>query len=628
MYRMSLRQQKTIPCLWEQPALPLSSHRQSHRLIIFGLRTCQDALYQRLLIGRRFLGPFQLNPFYSTFSMSKSTIETLRNLSRENHDPRFPPEAYRDLPAIRAETEQKLRSCNAEIMRMECLLEKFYIEREALENQLDLVLSLDAPIRSLPTSLLQDILVETTSDQIGAFMLSKVCSNWRTVVAECPAFWTKLDMDNRMWRRPDAVFILDHFLSRSRQYPLSVSMGNEDFITNSDALKIPPLLELLTPLSDRWGSLSLDQRELELLDAFETLTFSSLKYLSLSGSGREKLDWNTGNPVPFAPRTLFADTRLRSVSLSRLRPSTLELPWERLIVLQLHSVTFQPNDVQMVSQCHRLEVLTLSNCIKDPASVEPFRDWSLPITALEVDIESITSPLPDCPNITTFNLHHSRSSWIPAQIPHYDLSRCLARYGDRIQTLSLDITILSPNLPSLISILDITPIRYIPFEFASHLDILCPNLHELSISLDPKHSDPAISSILSVFHARKDAGLKCLRLCLHIYRPRPWETPDPIDVPLPYDIASLRSLVGEGIQVTITHARLRNAWDDDPGEVELCEVCHVLDQVEEAGDDEEENGKSWGIQCHFFDTPQVETGDFGGRRWRPVDFWRFQWPTR
>lgn len=560
--------------------------------------------------------------------MSKTLITTLKKLSRENHDPRFPPEAFRDLPKIRADTEQKLRVCNTEITRIECHLERLYIERDALEKQLDLVLSLRAPIRSLPTSLLQDILIETTSTQMRAFKLSKICSHWRSVVADCPAFWSNLDMDDRMWRHPDAGLILDHFLSRSRVHPLSAVFRKTLASITGDRENLPLLWGLLGSLSKRWASLNLSLGEITQLDELITSSFSSLENLSLSvtNSPSEETDWSTGFPAP--ARSVFPDAPLRSVSLAQLRPVTLDLPWESLTALEFLSVTFLPIDLQILSRCLRLQVLRLSDCGTRTLAGDPLPEWNIPITTMELDAQSNNCSLPVCPKLTTFNLHNRRTGWGPAPMTSLDLTRTLARYGGKMQTLSLELMNLSPILPFLLSVLN-APISYpVPDESPHQPDLLCPNLTELSVSLSPKHADEAITSILSVIHTRRETGFKRLKLRLHLYIPRTWERSDPATVPLPYDITSLRCLVAQGIQVMVMHTRSRHTWEDH-GEVDSCEVWHVLDE-EEPGKDEnkdqngDENGRQCGIQCHFFDIPQFNAGGFGGRRWRPGGFWGFQ----
>lgn len=561
--------------------------------------------------------------------MSKLKIEELRALSRKNQDPRFiPPPILHDLSQRTAEREQRLRVCNAEITHIQCFLHTFSVQRVFLQMQLDLLVSLPAPIRSLPVGLLQDILVETGA---SPFLLSQVCSHWRRVVFDSPVLWSKLKLDKGMWHRANNRLMMDEVLSRTRSHPLDVSITSRH---SREAPESP--WHLLTPHSGRWRSLDLIIPYLEGSEVIRELSqsrLSGLHTLSLTVSSSSGNRWGVtewgnddgwaspaggwGNPwsawggsliteAPSMPH--FTQTpNLTSVTLTSIHPSTLKLPWEQLSTLGLVSVEFSKNDIRILSQCHRLQTLQLNKCAIEVSSPpEPLRiDWVLPIATLNIDPVSVRALLPDLhfPHLSSLQIEKSKpvppsehSAWttsVSDVLIENDIQMLiLIPYGTKIKSLCVDLSYLGLFL----SVLEGSAAQPQP-------DLLLPHLEHLSLELDSQTADRAIQRLYPIVHAHSKAGFKELKLHLWESHPGSWHSPE--NIPLPLDVTLLRSLVSTGVRVRLAHETLipNYRWGSLPSG-ESCGIWHVLE-----GEESEGIGDDHGIECPFFASSDVGEED-------------------
>lgn len=490
-------------------------------------------------------------------------MDGLKALSRENHDPKFPPALFQDIPQHIADTEQRLRLCRTEIVRIECLLDTLYIQQEALETQLELYASLRAPIRSLPVMLLQTILLET---ELQPTVLSQVCSHWRNVIVDSPIYWSNFDLGKKMWQLPDSNETLDYFLSRTRSHPLSVS------IIKNYGPEPARAWDRFRLLSQRCGALSLELTEGSGgFDELRELKFPALHTLSVDALNQ----WGNAPHEIMSLSTFCQAPVLQNITLSGIRLSIAELPWEQLLKLDLHSVPFGQQETYILSLCRQLQTLVLSHCSMDRGtSLEP---WTLSIGELKVDKVSVRPLLPQCPHLVSLHLgsfhHDRRHPWTEID-PHESTedimrTRILIAYGATIQTLCLD----SENLLPFISLLEDElrkPQSKVPL----------PNLRNLSLGLELFIADEALQRLHPLIQVRSKMGFQQLQMCVFVRQLGSWGRP-PEDTPLPLDLAPLRSLVMSGIIVKLTHEMVRDAWTGRPPLA--CRIWHVLQAEESDG---------------------------------------------
>ncbi|KAJ7160504.1 hypothetical protein C8R43DRAFT_1233740 [Mycena crocata] len=142
---------------------------------------------------------------------------------------------------------------------------------------------LPSPIRRLPSELLLEIFslcsfaftpsFEEVSGTIDAtfeteikrlahlplLTLSQVCSLWHSLALGTPSLWGTIEVDNMLWRSPIRVqkvlYLLQCAIERSGNSPLDLSIVDTD--DEPVGLAFQPILDLLTPTSERWRSFTL-----------------------------------------------------------------------------------------------------------------------------------------------------------------------------------------------------------------------------------------------------------------------------------------------------------------------------------------------------------------------------------
>ncbi|KAK0200165.1 hypothetical protein DFS33DRAFT_128821 [Desarmillaria ectypa] len=193
-----------------------------------------------------------------------STIPpSLSGLSRMNVAP--PESEVEDLKTSRERIRHSIAELDDQIRDLTLALEKIRIERSRLQVIDDEYTTLLSPIRRIPREILSEIFLHT-QNRYGphqvfevlspSWVLSWVCSLWRTVVVNCSEFWCNLDVYPRRKVTENAAFLLRTTISRARERKLILRL-RLSYGFSSD-WEVPFLLNILMESSDRWLTANLN----------------------------------------------------------------------------------------------------------------------------------------------------------------------------------------------------------------------------------------------------------------------------------------------------------------------------------------------------------------------------------
>lgn len=314
-----------------------------------------------------------------------------------------------------SKTETDLRRCNEEI---ECL----QVQIIALENEKRLIernavgyTSLLAPIRKLPSELLQQIFLFVCDDnfisdcfRIPPATLVQVCSSWKNLASSAHRLWSIITLVVSDRFSPDAWVALELLLEKSGSVPLDLNITINHMATFSASSS----LDMLVRQSRRWSRLELCL-DYQLFDDVCRVLRPIQGNLPLL----EHLEFNAGRQS-LSGRVLdvFQDaSRLRSVKLSHeSSPDVIILPWQQLQSLVLWEASYQYIPLQRLSS--RLNSITIDGYFDDPGNDEPCVDMVLDAEALLLGLETSDDAyiidnltLPKLTSLTMFSRNTSGS---------------------------------------------------------------------------------------------------------------------------------------------------------------------------------------------------------------------------
>ncbi|KIK62778.1 hypothetical protein GYMLUDRAFT_242421 [Collybiopsis luxurians FD-317 M1] len=191
-------------------------------------------------------------------------------------------------------------------------------------------------VNHLPSELLVEIFehyVETQCADIldrnnGIWLLTKICSRWRSLALSVPTLWSLIVI--KLWTTtvpgtyPDLLPVVTHFLTRSRNCPLSIRLVTQ---SNTHA----PLLERLCEHSRRWARVALCMP----VSQYPALNEKPLNLESLLELELEISHAFVGRPLrAFKLHTFRNAPNLRSLSLPNWHfdpIKSLDIPWHQLL---------------------------------------------------------------------------------------------------------------------------------------------------------------------------------------------------------------------------------------------------------------------------------------------------------
>ncbi|KAL0069661.1 hypothetical protein AAF712_003319 [Marasmius tenuissimus] len=315
------------------------------------------------------------------------------------------------------ESQEEVKGYDAEINKLKATLLALTNKRDGLEARIVAAQSLLSPIHRLPSEMLANIFAQcqdpddalSPSTTPDIFTCSMVSGRWREVALTTPSLWTNLRIELVTWLvshgrssilSPGGLTRLNLerlnrtvqlYISRSAKCPLNLHLESGLGSLSEGHPQIRQLLEILTPTSDRWGSVSLWLQP----TLFEDPIFhpvrkqlSSLKHLTLHPSDRLE---NEKCLDLFRHCPSLNSLRLHSVG-DRIDPSRLLAPWSQLTRLHLYWCTFS-QVAPILKLCTELEDLSLSFVWSDPP-LESFAPILCPrIKSLSVEAFTRDNPL-------------------------------------------------------------------------------------------------------------------------------------------------------------------------------------------------------------------------------------------
>ncbi|KAJ7137380.1 hypothetical protein C8R43DRAFT_1020086 [Mycena crocata] len=188
------------------------------------------------------------------------------------------PLTHGQLASLRGSLEEKMAQADdeinkrmAEIAKRQVELEELVARRAELQDQHNVCVSLDAPIRRLPSELLVEVfalhlaaLCMQLDDHVkpcdaSAFErlaqkslleLSRVCARWHAIALDTPSLWTNVFLSTTLWANPattnKALELLQSALDRGGHHALTVC------ITDYDGEMPESALALIVSHSARW----------------------------------------------------------------------------------------------------------------------------------------------------------------------------------------------------------------------------------------------------------------------------------------------------------------------------------------------------------------------------------------
>ncbi|KIY63027.1 hypothetical protein CYLTODRAFT_494226 [Cylindrobasidium torrendii FP15055 ss-10] len=242
---------------------------------------------------------------------------------------------------------------------------------------------LPCPIRELPTEILtvifkyacRDTSVHSLDSRVGAWILAKICRQWRNIMLNCSDFWNEVNVliTNRVghWSETHDATVLRECLRRSAGQPLDVRFLFS-YRRQPRAEEIPAmqhLLDIVVADSRRWRSLRMDLNgRLRLSD----WVFKSLASIRDNIPLLERIDFGTCRDLANLDAALLAAPSLKAIDtavpLTRSR-----LPWAQLT----HYVDANPDVVVDYSWIYQ-NAPNLIQCEIDAATAQP--GASCPVT--------------------------------------------------------------------------------------------------------------------------------------------------------------------------------------------------------------------------------------------------------
>ncbi|KAL1687696.1 hypothetical protein GGG16DRAFT_18768, partial [Schizophyllum commune] len=261
-----------------------------------------------------------------------------------------------------------LRGLDRQICQLEVILRALCIHRDDVQRNVDHKRALLSPIRCLPPEIMGiiiDFAVTSTflrkrdSSLVKQHPVLQVCRRWRELAISMPRLWTNIVLypcADRGWTDTLALCI-ERSLSlplelalRSRRPTWRATIDMQDYYIDLPDCEWKRASVSLMGAAHRWRSMRLEMvlAPSWLLD--RTPFFSQLKALDLRrfGSG-------------LGENQLFRDCPvLDSLRLESLDVRNVQLPWSHLKRLEIHTSPDNTSFVTALSQCPRLESLTLS----------------------------------------------------------------------------------------------------------------------------------------------------------------------------------------------------------------------------------------------------------------------------
>ncbi|EDR04257.1 uncharacterized protein LACBIDRAFT_304790 [Laccaria bicolor S238N-H82] len=266
---------------------------------------------------------------------------------------------------------KRLSSLDAEIERVQSILDELRHERCALSDEIEAHRALISPIRRIPFDVLGEIFVHCLPDGRNAVMssreapilLGRICSAWRSIALSTPRLWASLHIPTPMeisetgqvLAQPEPTFIAKmerrcegarEWIGRSRESPISISICIPTHVYSyelqpSSMKTFEVAVAQILASSHRWRKVDFRATK-DSFTRLQQLAEDAVPLLeSLVIAGGSLRAWDplasdsSGRWTKFSG--LLSARKLRKLSLSYLKEDLLSLPvrWSQLTHLNL-----------------------------------------------------------------------------------------------------------------------------------------------------------------------------------------------------------------------------------------------------------------------------------------------------
>lgn len=277
--------------------------------------------------------------------------------------------------------EKDLETYEAELHRLHMRSLTVNSQKILLENYMEKLRSLQAPIRNLPNELLLRILTFCCDGDDGyysgsiptALVIGEVCTHWRELINAEPSVWTRFAVtfcsderfDNDNLEGDSALSQVKGYLELSKDKSLSIRVTAGYW-----GLEIPsehPGFELLLTQSHRLRNLSFEG---DFSSSSHAGLFSNPS-MALSALEVLKIDMRDYGEHSSAELDIFKDAScLRTLSLfaSVDMNTTQDFPWAQITTIELDASYMNVYNVLVL--CHNLEDLKLHACYGSQTAYE------------------------------------------------------------------------------------------------------------------------------------------------------------------------------------------------------------------------------------------------------------------
>ncbi|PBK94353.1 hypothetical protein ARMGADRAFT_1062575 [Armillaria gallica] len=251
---------------------------------------------------------------------------SLAHLSQTNEVP--PESEVEDLKKSREHIRHSIGELDDQIRGLTLILETLRVERARQQGIDDEYTAILAPIRRIPSEMLSEIFFHAQEEYHRVFdvsspswVLSWVCSSWRTVMVNCSEFWCNLDVFPRWNMTGNGITLLRTTIGRARERKLILQLRFRNRLPSDSDIIL--LLRVLMESSDRWLIAHLNLPA-EFLPALTPIRgrLDSLEHLHIFCDDCS-LDVHI-SAFEVAPQ-------LKSVSISGLQGTMVSLPSSRLL---------------------------------------------------------------------------------------------------------------------------------------------------------------------------------------------------------------------------------------------------------------------------------------------------------
>lgn len=252
-----------------------------------------------------------------------------------------------------------------QMARLQAALRNLDLEQRKVKAAIKKYEGALAPVRNIPAEVLCEIFLAHIHDSRyergpfymkGPWVTSQVCGWWREVSLTCAPLWSYIDINGRDETDLDSPFISSNavraWISRCGNTPLHITchgMGYQRAQTYDTEV-----IGILTDVSERWRSANIEvpPHHLNLLDRVKgRLPLLYRLHLHLRRGQIER-----DHPMVDA----FADApQLRVVSLTRVNPTFVALPWAQILQYTSSINRSWPHHLAVLNQASSLQKYTL-----------------------------------------------------------------------------------------------------------------------------------------------------------------------------------------------------------------------------------------------------------------------------